>query len=170
VVKIRLSVRVSITNHQQTSKEENLCSFRIHEQDISMRSRTTTSLGMEDMEDMEDMEGTDMDGMERSQTRKRNKLRTLKRSRLRRLHLRLRIWRRSNIHIPNRHNRPGRTTGINDMAGGGPGGEGRFGDAIGTTAVGRAAGLVVGRAPGLVVGRAPGLAVGRAPLFKHGAH
>jgi hypothetical protein len=120
VVKIRLSVRVSITNHQQTSKEENLCSFRIHKQDISTRSRTTTSLGMEGMEDMEDMEGTDMDGMER-RTRKRNKLRTSNRSRLRRLHLRrpcrVRTWLRSNIHIPNRHRSPGRTTGINDMAG-----------------------------------------------------
>jgi hypothetical protein len=94
VVKIRLSVRVSITNHQQTSKEENLCSFRIHEQDISTRSRTTASLGMEDTGDTRDtrdtgdMEGMDMDGMERNQTRRRNKCQTRKRSQFRRLRLR----------------------------------------------------------------------------------
>jgi hypothetical protein len=101
VVKIRLSVRVSITNHQQTSKEENLCSFRIHEQDISTRSRTTASLGMEGMEGMEDTkgmedtEGMDMDGMERSQTRKRSKFQTRKRLQVRRLQVRRLRFRRA---------------------------------------------------------------------------
>jgi hypothetical protein len=97
---LRLSVGVSNTNHQQTSKEENLCSFRIHEQDISTRSRTITWLGTEDtegtegmegmegmkgMEGMEDTEGMDMDGMERSQTSKPSKVQTRNSLRLRRL-------------------------------------------------------------------------------------
>src|SRR5262245_20764650 len=123
--------------------------------------------GMEDMEGTEGTEGTDMDGIERIQTRKRNKLRTRKRSQLRRFPLRrpcrVRTWVRKNIHIPHSNRRPGCTTGFDDLAGGGPGGEGRIGDATVNTQVGRAPGLVVGRAPWLVAGRAAGLVVCGAP-------